>query len=190
MEDVEFAIQVARRAVDMTPDDHPDRAARLVNLGTKLQYRYNHTRLRSDIEEAIRVTQRALDSTSENHPTREGWLRNQRNMLRIIQACAICGNHPSGQTDPWQRFQIPLGLRESGRKFGSITINSLTSDVDLSRQLLDRYKEHVKLLTRITRVYTVSHELYIVSEMSINCQLEELKELLRRIQSRATIYLK
>lgn len=169
MEDIEVAIQVAQRALDISADDHPGRAARLTNLATNLQYRYNHTRLKSDLEEAIRVIQRALDSTFESNPVREGWLRNQKkNMLRIIQACAGCGNHPSGQTCLWQMLQIPLGLRGSGRKFGSITISSLTSDVDLGRQLLNRYREHVKLLTRITRVYTVSRDLYTVSEISIN----------------------
>jgi hypothetical protein len=37
IEDLKEAIQVARQAVNITPEDHPDLAGRLNNLGTKLE---------------------------------------------------------------------------------------------------------------------------------------------------------
>ena len=38
MEDLEEAVRVARQAVDVTPQDHPDLATLLNNLGIKLEY--------------------------------------------------------------------------------------------------------------------------------------------------------
>ena len=56
MEDLEEAIRVARQAVDVTPEGHPDLAAMLNNLGNKLGRRYERTGKMEGLEEAIRVS--------------------------------------------------------------------------------------------------------------------------------------
>ncbi|SPJ84208.1 uncharacterized protein FTOL_10725 [Fusarium torulosum] len=52
MKDLEEAIETARQAVKSTPDDHPDLAAMLNNLGTKLESRYERMGEMKDLEEA------------------------------------------------------------------------------------------------------------------------------------------
>ncbi|KAH8903000.1 hypothetical protein BR93DRAFT_971944 [Coniochaeta sp. PMI_546] len=52
MADLEEAIAVGRKAVASTPDDHPDRAAWLNNLGIKLGRRYERTGAMADLKDA------------------------------------------------------------------------------------------------------------------------------------------
>jgi hypothetical protein len=55
-------LQVARRAVASTPEDHSDLAACLNNLGNRLGSRYERTGDKADIEEANRVFGRSWAS--------------------------------------------------------------------------------------------------------------------------------
>ncbi|KAB5581191.1 CHAT domain-containing protein [Coniochaeta sp. 2T2.1] len=82
MADLEEAITVARQAVASTPDDHPDRAGRLNNLGNKLESRYERTGAMADVEEAITVARQAVSSTPDDHPGRAGRLNNLGNKLQ------------------------------------------------------------------------------------------------------------
>ncbi|KAL8634707.1 MAG: hypothetical protein Q9228_007713, partial [Teloschistes exilis] len=61
MEDLGEAIRVARQAVKATPEDHPDLAGRLNNLGVQLTRRYERTGQMEDLEEAIRVARQAWE---------------------------------------------------------------------------------------------------------------------------------
>jgi len=47
---------VSRQAVEVTPEDHPNLAGRLSNLGNKLGRRYERTGKIEDLKEAIRVS--------------------------------------------------------------------------------------------------------------------------------------
>ena len=76
MEDLEEAIRVSRQAVKVTPEDHPDLAACLNNLGNKLESRYKRTGKMEDLEEAIRVSRQAVEVTPEDHPDLAAWLNN------------------------------------------------------------------------------------------------------------------
>ena len=67
MVDLEKAIQVARRVVALTPEDHSDLAGYLNNLGSMLKSRYERTRDIADLEEAIQVAQRAVASIPKDH---------------------------------------------------------------------------------------------------------------------------
>src|SRR5947199_80348 len=78
---INHAIQSAQNAVNTTPEDSPDRAGRLNNLGTKFGSRYGRTGEMADLEEAIRAAQKAVDSTPEDHPDRAGRLNNLGNNL-------------------------------------------------------------------------------------------------------------
>ena len=55
MADLEEAIRVAKQAVDSTPHDHPDQAARLNSLGNMLESRYKRMGEIKDLEEAIKA---------------------------------------------------------------------------------------------------------------------------------------
>ncbi|KAF2465628.1 uncharacterized protein BDR25DRAFT_239619, partial [Lindgomyces ingoldianus] len=81
MEDLEKAIRVARQAVEVTPDDHPDLAGRLNNLGNKLKSRYKRTGKMEDLEEAIRVARQAVEVTPDDHPHLAACLNNLGNKL-------------------------------------------------------------------------------------------------------------
>jgi tetratricopeptide (TPR) repeat protein len=76
MNDLEEAIQTARRAVDITPEDHPVLAGWLNNLDISLSDRYKRTGLMEDLEEAIQTAQRAVEITPEDHPVLAVWLYN------------------------------------------------------------------------------------------------------------------
>ncbi|EXK79186.1 hypothetical protein FOQG_16176 [Fusarium oxysporum f. sp. raphani 54005] len=52
MGDLEEATKTARQAVESTPDDHPDLAGMLSNLGNKLQVRYERTGEMRDLEQS------------------------------------------------------------------------------------------------------------------------------------------
>jgi hypothetical protein len=68
MADLEEAIQISRQAVDVTPEDHPNRARRLNSLGVSLRKRYSRTGAMADLEEAIQIGRQAVNVTPEDHP--------------------------------------------------------------------------------------------------------------------------
>jgi hypothetical protein len=55
--------------VTMTPDDHPDLARWLSNLGEILSVRYKRTGNTEDLEEAISIAQRAVTMTPHDLQT-------------------------------------------------------------------------------------------------------------------------
>src|SRR5207247_2646710 len=68
------AVSVASMTVDITPQDHPDRAGRLRNLGTWLGRRFERTGLMDDLNCIIDVASMAADSIPYDHPDRAGQL--------------------------------------------------------------------------------------------------------------------
>ncbi|KAF8418001.1 ankyrin repeat-containing domain protein, partial [Terfezia claveryi] len=70
------AIARAEGAVEATPEDHPDRAAMLNNLGTHLSRRYERTGNMQDLKAAIATVKAAVEATSEDHPDRAAILNN------------------------------------------------------------------------------------------------------------------
>src|SRR2546421_9846945 len=90
MEDLEEAIRKAEEAVKATPEDHPDLAGRLNNLGNKLERRYERTGKMEDLEEAIRKAEEAVKATPEDHPDLAGRLNNLGNKLGRQNGRAAC----------------------------------------------------------------------------------------------------
>jgi tetratricopeptide (TPR) repeat protein len=74
--DLDEAIHNARKAVDATPEDHPDRAAMLDNLGSYLSNRYSRIGATGDLEEVIQIARQAVDITPKDHPDRAARLDN------------------------------------------------------------------------------------------------------------------
>ncbi|KAF6742520.1 CHAT domain-containing protein [Ephemerocybe angulata] len=68
LDDLATAVSTLRRAVELTPNNYPDMASRLANLGTSLWSRFEQTGDHQDIAEAISAEQRALELTPEGHP--------------------------------------------------------------------------------------------------------------------------
>ena len=60
MPDVDEAIELSGEAVRRTPNDHPDRATYLNNLGLQLQERYSTIGSRNDFEKALHCDQLAM----------------------------------------------------------------------------------------------------------------------------------
>ncbi|KAF5558714.1 hypothetical protein FPHYL_7305 [Fusarium phyllophilum] len=77
LEDLEEALRLGRQAVDLTLDDHGDRAACVNTLAVQFSYMPKKNGLMSHLNEAIRHGQKALDATGENHPERANRLVNQ-----------------------------------------------------------------------------------------------------------------
>ncbi|KAI0027000.1 CHAT domain-containing protein, partial [Vararia minispora EC-137] len=65
--DLEDAIAVRRRVVDLTPDSHPDMHACLHNLGISLSNRFTRLGKLSDLEDALVVMHRAVEFTPDGH---------------------------------------------------------------------------------------------------------------------------
>jgi tetratricopeptide (TPR) repeat protein len=76
MEDLEDAIQNARRAVELTPDDHPSLSDMLRRLSSCLSDRYNRLGKMEDLEDAIQNARRAVELTPDDHPSLSDMLGN------------------------------------------------------------------------------------------------------------------
>ncbi|KAF6756139.1 TPR-like protein [Ephemerocybe angulata] len=68
LDDLATAISKLRRAVELTPEDHPDMALRLSWLDHSLWSHFERTGDLQDLDEAIPAQQRALELTPEGHP--------------------------------------------------------------------------------------------------------------------------
>ncbi|KDN33405.1 hypothetical protein RSAG8_13499, partial [Rhizoctonia solani AG-8 WAC10335] len=67
LDDIEKSIRYSTRALDSTPEDHPDMPFRLASLGSSYYVRFQRLGELNDIEKAIRYETRALDLTPEGH---------------------------------------------------------------------------------------------------------------------------
>ena len=72
--DLEWSIRIEHLGVNDTPENHPDRALNLHNLGVKLYELFLKTKKLTDLEEAIRIGQAAVDATPENSAARPVYL--------------------------------------------------------------------------------------------------------------------
>lgn len=61
------AVQVARQLVETTPDDHPNRAARIRSLALQLGERFGKTAVRADIDEAVDLSRESIDRIVDKH---------------------------------------------------------------------------------------------------------------------------
>jgi tetratricopeptide (TPR) repeat protein len=68
--------------VEFTPQDYPDLAGWLNNLGNMLGSRFERTGRMEDLKEAIRKAQQAVEFTPENHPDLAMYLNNLGNKLK------------------------------------------------------------------------------------------------------------
>ncbi|KAI2616349.1 CHAT domain-containing protein, partial [Hypoxylon sp. NC1633] len=76
LDDLNRAIDISERAMDATPQDYPDRAFRLNNIGGWLGRRFERTGSIDDLNRAIDISERVVDATPQDHPDRAAWLNN------------------------------------------------------------------------------------------------------------------
>ena len=82
-DDIDLAIKMAKKAVELTPVDHPDRAMHLNNFGNVLQSRFERTGSMDDLEHAIATTEQAIELTPHGHPDRAAMMNNLGNVLQM-----------------------------------------------------------------------------------------------------------
>ncbi len=75
IEDLELAIQQYGEALDLTPEDHPDRAYRLQCLGAKHHDKFWRTTAIEDLQVAIQRYKEAVDATTKGPPDLAARLR-------------------------------------------------------------------------------------------------------------------
>jgi hypothetical protein len=97
----------------------------------------------------------------------EVWLRHFVLRLAEQMSSLVCSHckyiHSAAQICPKQYFQIPIGLKDSGRNFGCIVIRYDTTDDELLCSITRRYGKELSGWTILTRIYRVSSKLYVVS---------------------------
>ncbi|MFD0636599.1 hypothetical protein ACFQ9X_38480 [Catenulispora yoronensis] len=79
-----MAVDVQRQAIEATPDDHPERAGHLNNLGAALQTLFGRTGDTAQLAEAVDVGRQAVQATPQDHPDRAPRLCNLGNALRTL----------------------------------------------------------------------------------------------------------
>jgi tetratricopeptide (TPR) repeat protein len=79
--DIDDAVAKMQMAVDLTPDDHPDKSGRLTNLGNALNIRFGRLGNLADLTNAIIQQQRAVGLTPPNHPSQPRRLSNLASSL-------------------------------------------------------------------------------------------------------------
>ncbi|KAH7186862.1 CHAT domain-containing protein [Fusarium oxysporum] len=78
---LEDAIRLAERAVDLTPQNHPNLAPRLGGLALRLLSRYDRLGDIKNLEDAIKFAQKAVDLTPHDHPNLATRLNNLARQL-------------------------------------------------------------------------------------------------------------
>ncbi|KZV61082.1 hypothetical protein PENSPDRAFT_314628 [Peniophora sp. CONT] len=80
--ELQASISVHRRAVELTPDGHPDRPKCMFYLGSALQSRFERVGELGDLETAISVLRRAVELMPDGHPDKPAYMDAFGNVLR------------------------------------------------------------------------------------------------------------
>ncbi|KAJ7910863.1 CHAT domain-containing protein [Mycena leptocephala] len=78
-----MSVSAAKAAVELIPDNHPDKPSWLSNLGTSLLYRFEHFSDVADINQSVAMFTAAVGLSPESDPQKLWWLSNLGNSLRI-----------------------------------------------------------------------------------------------------------
>lgn len=79
--DLNLATATLQHAVDLTPDNHPDKARNLSNLGNAFRARFRHQGEPADLDVAIATQQQAVNHAQDDDPNKAGYLNNFGNSL-------------------------------------------------------------------------------------------------------------
>lgn len=140
--DIDEALGYARRVVELTPPDHPDRSRNLGLLGSALFYRSVHLGDRQDLDQAIEIGHQAMDAAT-SPPMRAEALGSLGHRLRhrflvtkdlgdldraidYLRATLAVEDHPLYRFnlglalhDRWREKRVGDDLREAAEQFRS-----------------------------------------------------------------------
>ncbi|RYP53061.1 hypothetical protein DL770_011005 [Monosporascus sp. CRB-9-2] len=137
-------------AVNATPQDHPDRAGRLNNLGNQLGRRFERTGSMDDLNRAIDVADMAIDATPQDHPDRAAYLNNLGNQLgrRFERAGSMddFNRTLTSYKEGWRCYTAPPSIRIRLAR-DAAGILALQANWEESSSLL---QEAVKLLPTVS----------------------------------------
>jgi tetratricopeptide (TPR) repeat protein len=68
--DLDHAIAIGAQAVAAVPDDHPERALYLCNVGIAYRLRFERVGAQADLDDAIGTGEQAVAATTDDHPDR------------------------------------------------------------------------------------------------------------------------
>ncbi|KAF8903455.1 CHAT domain-containing protein [Gymnopilus junonius] len=148
LEDISESISIHRRAVDLTPEGHPNLPAVLHHLGGSLRIRFLHTQQLTDISESISVQQKAVQLTPEHHAYLPGRLDSSGSSLMrrfditghvtdISEAIATQKRAllltPAGNTRlPSRMNNLALSLRSRFKQTGNL--DDISEAINLQRR--------------------------------------------------------
>jgi TPR repeat protein len=142
-EDLERALATVRKAVDLTPRDHPDRIPYLVNLGNQLSSRYNRTGSIGYLEEAIKVATEAVELSPLTKPSnrehfRPACLSGLSNMLesRYLRTGQV---HDLEKAIETSREAVNSTVRDDPSNGGSL--NNLGNQIERMYELTGRISD-------------------------------------------------
>jgi tetratricopeptide (TPR) repeat protein len=149
--DLEEAIRVTQQAVDSIPEDHPDRAGMLNNLGNKLGVRYNRTGEINCLENAIKITQEAVKLTPEGNPDqarrlsklgirlerRYQWIEEEKDLDEAIQVTRLAVNLTPGDHPDLAMKLNNLGDRLKNEYERAGSIEDLEEAIQVAQRAVD-----------------------------------------------------
>ncbi|KAJ1299498.1 hypothetical protein OPQ81_003810 [Rhizoctonia solani] len=151
LKDIEKAIEYLSRALNSTPDGHPDLPGRLDSLGVSYNDRFQRLGDLKDLERDIEYSSRALDSTPDGHPDLPGRLdslgvsyndRFQRlGDLKDIEKAIeyksrALNSTPDGHPDlPGRLYSLGVSYNDRFQRLGDL--KDLERDIEYSSRALD-----------------------------------------------------
>ncbi|SPJ80269.1 uncharacterized protein FTOL_08661 [Fusarium torulosum] len=164
MKDLEESIKAARQAIELTPDDHPDLAGWLSNLGNQLCHRYEQTGETKDLEEAIEIARQAVELTPDDHLDLAGRLNNLGNQLgRRYERTGEMKDLEEASAyllKAWSCLNaVPFHRVQAAAKCLELlaTQNRVDRGIDLGRKILDLLPSvHTRALDRNDQQFVVS----------------------------------
>lgn len=122
MEDIQAAIQRHQAAVDLTPDNHSEKARHLNNLGNTLNLRFERYGDPTDIDLMIAQHEQAVNLTPDDHPAKPIYLNSLGNSFEA--RFARLGN-PIDINNAIARLQEAANLTPDGHPDKAIGLTNL-----------------------------------------------------------------
>jgi len=152
LDTLEQAIASYEQALELTPDDHPDRSGRLNNLGNALLSLYQRTGDLDALKRAGDVLDRALELIPNDHPDRPMVLNNLGDAFfllyertgnqNVFERATACYNQALELT-PEDHPDRPGRLNNLGNTF--LSLYERTGDLDALRRANDVFRQALEL---------------------------------------------
>ena len=156
VEDIDKTIAAYIESLALTPEDDPDRPARLSNFGDALRTRSELTGCLEDLEQAVISNQDAVKNTTDDDPERPQYLHNLGNSL-LLKFQKVEVKNTSDLDSALEAFSRAVGLVPQNDRRYAMYVNGLSSalqeqaELNNSLELLDSAIEASELaITTLT----------------------------------------